>query len=244
MFRAQAWHRCRPRVAATPTRHRDVAPWDPRRGADTPMKLVAQTARRTNVLYVAPEGREAKLARGAFDKSHPHLTLEFTNDVNDARRHLKENGGMRRAARRLERRRDRRARAHRARPAAVAADCGHCRRRAGARTLRAGRRRRVRRPRGLVPRAAARRDRRRGREAPGGGRAPLTTPPRPRARCGSPTPATCSSSRDRWARIARSCTSRRCRRRWPRRTPDAAASTSCCSITARATPIPGRRWPK
>ena len=58
------------------------------------MKLVAQTARRTNVLYVAPEGREARLARGAFDKSHPHLTLEFTNDVNDARRHLKENGGI------------------------------------------------------------------------------------------------------------------------------------------------------
>ena len=57
------------------------------------MKLVAQTARRTNVLYVATDGREAKLARGAFDKSHPHLTLEFTTDVHEARRHLKENGG-------------------------------------------------------------------------------------------------------------------------------------------------------
>ena len=57
------------------------------------MKLVAQTARRTNVLYVATDSREAKLARGAFDKSHPHLTLEFTTDVNEARRHLKENGG-------------------------------------------------------------------------------------------------------------------------------------------------------
>jgi hypothetical protein len=45
------------------------------------MKLVAQTARRTNVLYVATDGREAKLAKGAFDKSHPHLTLEFTTDV-------------------------------------------------------------------------------------------------------------------------------------------------------------------
>ena len=57
------------------------------------MKLVAQTARRTNVLYVAIDSREAKLANGAFDKSHPHLTLEFTTDVNEARRHLKENGG-------------------------------------------------------------------------------------------------------------------------------------------------------
>ena len=57
------------------------------------MKLVAQTARRTNVLYVATDGREAKLAKGAFDKSHPHLTLEFTTDVHEARRHLKENGG-------------------------------------------------------------------------------------------------------------------------------------------------------
>ena len=57
------------------------------------MKLVGQTARRTNVLYVATDAREAKLAKGAFDKSHPHLTLEFTNDVHEARRHLKENGG-------------------------------------------------------------------------------------------------------------------------------------------------------
>jgi PAS domain S-box-containing protein len=57
------------------------------------MKLVAQTARRTNVLYVATDSREAKLARGAFDKSHPHLTLEFTTDVHEARRHLKEGGG-------------------------------------------------------------------------------------------------------------------------------------------------------
>ena len=57
------------------------------------MKLVAQTARRTNLLYVATDGREAKLAKGAFDKSHPHLTLEFTTDVHEARRHLKENGG-------------------------------------------------------------------------------------------------------------------------------------------------------
>jgi PAS domain S-box-containing protein len=57
------------------------------------MKLVAQTARRTNVLYVATDSREAKLAKGAFDKSHPHLTLEFTHDVHEARRHLKEGGG-------------------------------------------------------------------------------------------------------------------------------------------------------
>jgi len=57
------------------------------------MKLVGQTAQRTNVLYVATDGREAKLAKGAFDKSHPHLTLEFTTDVPEARRHLKENGG-------------------------------------------------------------------------------------------------------------------------------------------------------
>lgn len=57
------------------------------------MKLVAQTARRTNVLYVATDSREAKLARGAFDKSHPHLTLEFPADVHEARRHLKEGGG-------------------------------------------------------------------------------------------------------------------------------------------------------
>ena len=57
------------------------------------MKLVAQTARRTNVLYVAMDAREAKLAKGAFDKSHPHLTLEFTTDVHEARRHLKERGG-------------------------------------------------------------------------------------------------------------------------------------------------------
>jgi PAS domain S-box-containing protein len=57
------------------------------------MKLVGQTARRTNVLYVATDSREAKLARGAFDKSHPHLTLEFTTDVHEARRHLKEGGG-------------------------------------------------------------------------------------------------------------------------------------------------------
>src|SRR6476620_615328 len=66
---------------------------DPPRGADTLMKLVAQTVRRPNVLYVATDGSEAKLARGAFDKSHPHLTLEFTTDVHEARRHLKENGG-------------------------------------------------------------------------------------------------------------------------------------------------------
>lgn len=57
------------------------------------MKLVPQTARRTNVLYIATDSREAKLATGAFDKSHPHLTLEFTTDVHEARRHLKENGG-------------------------------------------------------------------------------------------------------------------------------------------------------
>jgi PAS domain S-box-containing protein len=57
------------------------------------MKLVAQTAHRTNVLYVATDSREAKLARGAFDKSHPHLTLEFTSDVNEARRHLRQDGG-------------------------------------------------------------------------------------------------------------------------------------------------------
>jgi PAS domain S-box-containing protein len=60
---------------------------------NTLMKLVGQTARRTNVLYVATDAREAKLAKGAFDKSHPHLTLEFTSDVHEARRHLKENGG-------------------------------------------------------------------------------------------------------------------------------------------------------
>ena len=41
------------------------------------MKLVPQIARRTNVLYIATDSREAKLATGAFDKSHPHLTLEF-----------------------------------------------------------------------------------------------------------------------------------------------------------------------
>src|SRR5688572_11536398 len=57
------------------------------------MKPTAQPARRTNVLYVATDGREAKLAKGAFDKSHPHLTLEFTHDVHEARRHLKEHGG-------------------------------------------------------------------------------------------------------------------------------------------------------
>jgi PAS domain S-box-containing protein len=57
------------------------------------MKLVGQTARRTNVLYVATDSREARLARGAFDKSHPHLTLEFTTDIHEARRHLKEDGG-------------------------------------------------------------------------------------------------------------------------------------------------------
>jgi PAS domain S-box-containing protein len=56
------------------------------------MKLVGQT-RRTNVLYVAIDGREARLAKGAFDKSHPHLTLEFTSDIHEARRHLRENGG-------------------------------------------------------------------------------------------------------------------------------------------------------
>ena len=204
------------------------------------MKLVAQTARRTNVLYVAPDGREAKLARGAFDKSHPHLTLEFTTDVHEARRHLKENGGMRRAAHRLER-------APRADALALIA---HVRQQslpmaviaAGEQALeryaQAGADECVARGASFLARlpdaidgAVAKRQAAAARRR-GAGR-------RPAGRCGSPMPATSSSSRVRSARIARSCTS----------TPlaqvvaDAAAgtrrrSTPWCSITAPATPTP------
>ena len=100
------------------------------------MKLVAQTARHYNVLYVATDGREAKLAKGAFDKSHPHLTLEFTTDVHE-QQHVKENGGCDALLIGWSVR-SRHARAHRARASAGAANGGHRRRRTGTRTVRAG----------------------------------------------------------------------------------------------------------
>jgi len=47
---------------------------------------------RTNVLYLIGDGRESRLVNGAFNFAHPHLHLDLSVELKDARAHLGEPG--------------------------------------------------------------------------------------------------------------------------------------------------------
>jgi PAS domain S-box-containing protein len=68
--------------------------WETLEAQRSLMRAAGPTVKPINVLYLAPDGRETKLVKGAFDRSHPQLNLDFTTDGNEVRRRLREPGNV------------------------------------------------------------------------------------------------------------------------------------------------------